>query len=77
MPYHHRGPEQTDTWPLVWANLDPTDLPAWIVWERTCDLKAEDGMPCPRRVAGIRFGVDLCDHHWPPGVPSQIGRIIG
>jgi hypothetical protein len=61
----------------VWANLDPADLPAWIVWDRTCQLQGEDGKACPRRVAGLHFGVRHCDHHWPKGVRIQAGRIIG
>ena len=74
---HNRGPEQTDSWPLVWANLDPMDLPAWVVWDRTCQLQGEDGEACPRRVAGMHFGVRRCDHHWPTDVRIQTGRIIG
>ena len=35
------GPQQTDIWPLLWTDLDPSRLPAWVVWQRTCQFKAD------------------------------------
>ena len=71
------GPQQTDTWPLVWADLDPKDLPGWVVWQRTCEREGVDGQACPRRMVGIYFGVRRCDHHWPPDVAIPAGQVIG
>jgi len=39
---HDPGPEQTATWPLVWADLDPNNLPSWVVWKRLCALRGSD-----------------------------------
>jgi hypothetical protein len=74
---HDRGPEQTETWPRLWADLDPEHLPAWVVWDRLCALRGADGEPCPRRLAGIHFGSQRCDHHWPTDVRVPVGQIIG
>jgi hypothetical protein len=71
------GPQQTDVWPLVWADLDPARLPAWVVWQRTCQFKATDGRPCPRRMAGSHFNVPYCDHHRPEGASNSAGQAIG
>ena len=71
------GPEQTATWPLVWADLDPQNLPAWVVWNRLCALRGSDDMPCPRRVAAFYFGSARCDHHWPADTPLPVGQVVG
>ncbi len=76
MPYY-RGPEQTDIWPMVWADLDPSDPPAWVVWNRTCELQAENSGPCPRRVAGMHFGGRRCDRHLVTVGWMHTGQIIG
>jgi hypothetical protein len=74
---YNRGPEQTDMWPEVWADLDPSDPPAWVVWNRTCQSQAENGAPCPRRAAGMHFGVRRCDRHLVTLGWTQIGPMIG
>ena len=74
---HAPGPEQTATWPLIWADLDPENLPAWVVWKRLCALRGSDEMPCPRRVAGFYFGSPRCDHHWPADARLPRGQIVG
>jgi len=71
------GPQQTDTWPLLWEDLDQTELPSWVVWQRVCEKQGADGAPCPRRMAGAYFGVRCCDHHWPTDVPRAQGRFMG
>src|ERR1700716_3700953 len=73
----NRGPEQTNVWPVVWADFDPADPPAWIVWNRACQLQADDGGPCPRRGAGMHFGVRLCDPHLEAVERIQTGQLIG
>ncbi|HEV7665774.1 MAG TPA: hypothetical protein VGQ62_19750 [Chloroflexota bacterium] len=74
---HNTGPEQTESWPLVWADLDLLAPPAWIVWDRACEVKAADGQACPRRAAGLHFGLRRCSHHWPSDVRLALGRLIG
>jgi len=71
------GPQQTDTWPLIWADLDPANLPSWVVWQRTCEHPGSDGAPCPRRMAGSFFNVRHCDLHCPPGASTSENRAIG
>ena len=39
------GPEQTATWPLVWADLDPDNLPAWVVWSACVRCRAVMARP--------------------------------
>ncbi|HEY0583496.1 MAG TPA: hypothetical protein VGE94_15030 [Chloroflexota bacterium] len=74
---HTSGPEQTDTWPLVWDHLDPKNLPGWVVWDRACQVAGQDGKACPRRVAGLHYGIRRCDHHWPTGLRIPTGQMIG
>jgi hypothetical protein len=71
------GPQQTDDWPLVWADLDPRNLPAWITWQRTCQHPATDGGPCPRRVTGWLFNVSHCDLHCPTDRRASSGQAVG
>lgn len=71
------GPLQTDRWPLVWADLDPGDLPSWVTWRRTCQQRGSDGQPCPRRWAGSYFDVRYCDKHWPSGVSTVAVTAVG
>jgi len=75
--HYDAGPQQTDIWPIVWADLDQTQLPAWVVWKRTCHFAAVDGHACPRRMAGTYFSVPYCDHHRPVGASSAAGQAIG
>jgi hypothetical protein len=74
---YNRGPEQTDIWPVVWADLDPSDPPAWVVWNRGCQVQAANGAPCPRRAAGMHFGVRRCDRHLVTVGEMQTGQFIG
>ena len=46
---HNPGPQQTDTWPLIWADLDPADPPNWVTWRRTHCWRV---MGCLARAAG-------------------------
>jgi hypothetical protein len=71
------GPQQTETWPSVWSDLDPNNLPGWVVWQRTCQFKGSDGEPCPRRVQGAHFNVRYCDHHCPEGISHAHSNMIG
>src|SRR5215213_10084081 len=71
------GPQQTDNWPLVGADLDPENLPSWVTWRRTCQTKAGDGQPCPRRWAASYFGLWLCDHHRPEASSYGLGIAVG
>ncbi len=75
--HNNAGPQQTETWPLVWTDLDPKELPAWVVWHRTCQFNGDDGRPCPRRMAGAHFSVAYCDHHRPDGASNSAGQAIG
>ena len=75
--HDNAGPQQTDLWPIVWADLDQNQLPAWVIWKRTCQFTADDGLPCPRRMAGSHFGVPYCDHHRPVGASNSAGQAIG
>ena len=77
LPGRTAGPQQTDSWPLVWSDLDERNLPSWVIWQRTCEQTGSDGQPCPRRLAGFHFGARYCDKHWPGDVRRDLGAAVG
>ena len=74
---HDRGPKQTKSRPVVWADLDAANQPSWVVWNRLCGLRGADGQPCPRRLAGFYLGSPRCDQHWPADVILLVDQVIG